>query len=153
MPRILIRSWHFDASNSRQNCGFQGEVAKRIRDLQTEPAHTRRDARLTSYLRESSRLVTREIGIRIALGAQPGAVVRLVLAGQSRAFLVGLSVGALGAVAASVILRSCLYGLSPADPVTCLAVAAALTVAVFVAGYVPARRATSIDAATTLRSE
>lgn len=96
---------------------------------------------------------TREIGIRIALGAQPGAVVRLVLAGQSRALLVGLSVGVLGAVAASVILRSYLYGLSPADPVTYLAVATALTFAAFVAGYVPARRATSIDAATTLRSE
>jgi predicted permease len=96
---------------------------------------------------------TREIGIRIALGAQPGAVVRLVLSGQSRALLVGLSVGVLGVVAASVILRSYLYGLSPADPVTYLAVAAALTFAAFVAGYVPARRATSIDAATTLRSE
>jgi hypothetical protein len=64
-----------------------------------------------------------------------------------------LSLGVLGAVAASAILRSDLYGLSPADPVTCLAVAAALTLAAFVAGYVPARRATTIDAATTLRSE
>jgi len=96
---------------------------------------------------------TREIGIRVALGAQPGAVVRLVLAGQSRALVVGLSVGVVSAVAPSVILRSYLYGLSPADPVTYLAVAAALTLAAFVAGYVPARDATSIDAATTLRPE
>jgi putative ABC transport system permease protein len=96
---------------------------------------------------------TREIGIRIALGAQPGAVVRLILAGQSRALLVGLSVGLLGAVAASAILRSYLYGLSPADPVTYLVVAAVLTFAAFVAGYVPARRATTIDAAIALRSE
>jgi putative ABC transport system permease protein len=93
---------------------------------------------------------TREIGIRIALGAPPGAVVRLILAGQSRARLIGLSLGLLGAVAASAILRSYLYGLSPADPVTYLAVVAALTLAAFVAGYVPARRATTIDAATAL---
>ena len=58
MPRILIRSSHFDASNSRQNCGSQAEVAKGIRDLQTELADTRRDARLTSPVRKSSSLVS-----------------------------------------------------------------------------------------------
>src|SRR6185295_10816582 len=52
---------------------------------------------------------TREIGIRMALGAQPAAVVRLVLAGHSRAVLAGLLVGMLGAVAASVILRNRLH--------------------------------------------
>jgi hypothetical protein len=56
---------------------------------------------------------TREIGVRVALGAQQSAVVRLILAGQSRAVLWGLGVGLLSAVAASILLRGYLYGLSP----------------------------------------
>ena len=96
---------------------------------------------------------TREIGIRVALGAPPSAVVRLILAGQSRAVLWGLGVGLLGAVAASIILRGYLYGLSPFDPITYMGVAAALMFAGFAASYVPARRATSVDPATALHYE
>jgi predicted permease len=96
---------------------------------------------------------TREIGIRIALGAQPPAVVRLVLLGQSRALLWGLGVGALGAVPASMILRGFLYGLSPFDPIAYGGVAAALAVAGLAASYPPARRATRIDPVSALRDE
>jgi macrolide transport system ATP-binding/permease protein len=96
---------------------------------------------------------TREIGIRMALGAQPSAVVRLVLAGHSRAVLAGLVVGLFGAVASSIIMRSRLHGLSPFDPVAYLGVAAVLTVAGLAASYVPARRATRVDPVVALRYE
>ena len=85
--------------------------------------------------------------------ARPAAVVRLILAGQSRAVLWGLGVGLAGAVAASMILRGYLCGLSPFDPIAYIGVAAALTLAGGIASYLPARRATSIDPATALRGE
>ena len=96
---------------------------------------------------------TREIGIRMALGARRSAVVRLVLAGHSRAVLVGLGLGWLGALAASQILRSRLHGLSPFDPFAYLGVAALLAFAGLAASYVPARRATRIDPIAALRCE
>jgi predicted permease len=96
---------------------------------------------------------TREIGIRMALGAQPSAVVRLVLGGHSRAVVGGLVAGLVGGMAASVILRSRLHGLSPFDPATYLGVAAILTVAGLAASYVPARRATRVDPVVALRHE
>jgi hypothetical protein len=96
---------------------------------------------------------TREIGIRMALGAQPSAVVRLVLAGHSRAVAAGLAVGLLGAVASSVVMRSRLHGLSPFDPVAYLGVAALLAAAGLTASYVPARRAVRVDPVVALRYE
>jgi uncharacterized membrane protein len=96
---------------------------------------------------------TREIGIRMALGAQPSAVVRLVLAGHSRAVAVGLVVGLLGAVASSVVMRSRLHGLSPFDPVAYLGVAALLAAAGLAASYLPARRAVRVDPVVALRYE
>ena len=96
---------------------------------------------------------TREIGIRMALGAQPSSVVRLVLAGHSRAVFAGLCVGLLGGVASSIILGSRLHGLSRFDPVAYLGVAAILTVAGLAASYVPARRATRVDPVVALRDE
>jgi predicted permease len=96
---------------------------------------------------------TREIGIRIALGAPPFAVVRLVLLGQSRALLWGLVLGVAGAVPTSIVLRGFLYGLSPFDPVAYAGVSAALAVAALFASYPPVRRATRIDPVAALREE
>jgi len=96
---------------------------------------------------------TREIGIRMALGAQPADVVRLILAGHSRAVVVGLFVGLLGAMAASQVLRSFLYGVSPFDPIAYLGVAAVLAFAGIAATYIPARRATRIDPIAALRCD
>jgi ABC-type antimicrobial peptide transport system permease subunit len=96
---------------------------------------------------------TREIGIRMALGAQRADVVRLILAGHSRAVIIGLFVGLLGAIAASQVQRSVLYGLSPFDPVAYLGVAALLAFAGLAASYVPARRATRIDPIAALRCD
>jgi ABC-type antimicrobial peptide transport system permease subunit len=89
----------------------------------------------------------------MALGAQPSAVVRLILTGHSRAMLAGLLVGLFGAVAASIVMRSRLHGLSPFDPMSYFGVAALLTLAGLAASYVPARRATRVDPVVALRYE
>jgi putative ABC transport system permease protein len=94
---------------------------------------------------------TREIGIRVALGASGRDVIRLVLASSSRAVLVGLGAGAIGAIAASQILRRALYGLSPFDPVAYGSVVVLLAAAALAASYLPARRALKIDPVTALR--
>jgi len=96
---------------------------------------------------------TREIGIRMALGAQPRAVVRLILAGHSHAVLAGLLIGFFGAIAASLVVRSRLHGLSPFDPMAYLGVAALLAVAGLAASYLPARRAVRVDPVVALRHE
>jgi putative ABC transport system permease protein len=80
-------------------------------------------------------------------------VVRLILGGHSRAVVVGLVVGFFGAIAASMVMRSGLHGLSPFDPVAYLGVAALLAAAGLTASYVPARRAVRVDPVVALRYE
>ena len=93
----------------------------------------------------------REIGVRMALGAPPSAVVHLILSRHARALGVGLALGLAGSVAASMILRYRLHGVSPFDPATYLSVATLLVVCGMAAGFVPARRATRINPLETLR--
>jgi predicted permease len=96
---------------------------------------------------------TREIGVRMALGAQPSAIVRLVVGGHTRAVIVGLAAGAFGALAASMVLRSRLHGVSPFDPIAYLEVAAILAAAGLAASYLPARHAVRVDPVIALRCE
>jgi predicted permease len=96
---------------------------------------------------------TREIGIRMALGAPPGAIIRLVLSGNSRALTMGLSAGFVGALAASQVLRGFLYGLSPLDPIAYGGVVVLLGASAVAASYVPTRRATRVDPVLALRHE
>jgi ABC-type antimicrobial peptide transport system permease subunit len=96
---------------------------------------------------------TREIGIRMAIGARASQVVRLVLGSTSWATAGGLLLGLAGAVAVSRLIEGYLYGVGRFDVVTFAAVAAVLAVAAFVATYVPVRRATRVDPATALRCE
>jgi predicted permease len=93
----------------------------------------------------------REIGVRMALGAPPSAVVHLIVSRHARALGVGLALGLAGSVAASIILRNRLHGVSPFDPVTYLSVATLLVMCGLAAGFVPARRATRINPLETLR--
>ena len=94
---------------------------------------------------------TREIGIRIALGARSSEIIRLVLTGSSRPVVAGLAVGILGAIGAAQVLRSELYGVSPLDPLTYVGVALLLAAAAMAASYLPARRAARLNPTQALR--
>jgi ABC-type antimicrobial peptide transport system permease subunit len=96
---------------------------------------------------------TREIGIRVALGAQGRDVVGLFLRDAARLGLIGLSVGIPAAIAVTALLASALVGVRFADPLTLLAVSSLLAIVVLCAAYVPARRATRVDPVVALRSE
>ncbi len=96
---------------------------------------------------------TREIGIRIAIGADPQRVMRLVL-GQSLALIgLGLGLGIAGAIALSRVLDSLLFEVSATDPATLVTVSGLMLAVGLVACYAPARRATRIDPAVALRAE
>jgi putative ABC transport system permease protein len=95
----------------------------------------------------------REIGIRMALGAQPRQVVAPILFGASRAIWIGLAFGFLAAGPISKMMRLRLAHVSPFDPSAYWPVALALALAALAATYVPARRATRIDPMSALRSE
>ena len=96
---------------------------------------------------------TRELGIRIALGAEAMHVVRFVLGTATRALVGGLVTGLAVALAASRVLDSVLYGLSPLDPLTYVGVVAVLLLAGLTATYLPARRALRVDPTVALRYE
>jgi predicted permease len=96
---------------------------------------------------------TREFGIRIALGARQGCVVRLAVGDAARLLVAGLVVGAPAALAASRWVESMLFGLQPADPMVLAGAAALLTAAGLAAAYVPARRAARVNPVVALRLE
>ena len=96
---------------------------------------------------------TREIGIRIALGANRGAVVRMVLGHAMLLAGAGLGIGLLTALALARTLSSMLFELSPTDPLTFAAVFALLALVAVSASYLPARRATRVDPVVALRAE
>jgi putative ABC transport system permease protein len=96
---------------------------------------------------------TREMGIRLALGAAPGAVRSLVVGEGVRLALIGLAAGLALALAGARALRSQLYGIGSADPATYVGLSAVLLLVAVLATYLPARRATRVDPAITLRAE
>jgi putative ABC transport system permease protein len=96
---------------------------------------------------------TNELGIRVALGAQRGEILRMILGEGVAMALVGLAVGGAAAVPLSELLKGLLFGVEPADPPT-IAVSALLLVAVAAAAaWIPARRATAVNPITALRSD
>jgi predicted permease len=93
----------------------------------------------------------REIGIRMALGAAPAAVVRLVLTSHTRALAIGVGIGIFGAIAASAVLRNRLHGLSPFDPLAYGMTAGLLVCCGLAATVLPMRRATKTNPLEILR--
>jgi putative ABC transport system permease protein len=96
---------------------------------------------------------TRELGIRMALGADRGSVIRSVLSEPARLVAAGLVIGLAGTLAAGRVVERLLYGVSPTDPVTLAAVALVLLGVALIASYLPARRATRVDPMIALRSD
>ncbi len=96
---------------------------------------------------------TREIGLRMALGAQPGSVLRLVVSEGMQVGLIGIAVGLGGALLAGRALSTIVYGVPVRDPATFAAVATALIVVVLAACFFPARRAAKVDPMVALRYE
>jgi len=96
---------------------------------------------------------TREIGVRVALGAQRTNVLRLILGHGAVLAAAGISIGLAGALGVTRFLRAMLFGVSPFDPVSFAAVTLVLTAIAFLASYVPARRAARVDPIEALREE
>jgi putative ABC transport system permease protein len=96
---------------------------------------------------------TREIGVRMALGAEPTAVAWLVLGNGLRLATVGVAIGAAGALAATRVLSGMLFAVSALDPTTFVATALVVAAVALLASYLPARRALRMDAADVLRAE
>jgi ABC-type antimicrobial peptide transport system permease subunit len=96
---------------------------------------------------------TREIGVRMALGAQRGTVYRLILVEAMRLIAVGIGAGIAGSLATTSLLRPLLFDVRPVDLPTLAGVALLLGVAAMLASYLPAHRAASVNPVDALRAE
>ncbi|MGA8026110.1 MAG: ABC transporter permease [Bryobacteraceae bacterium] len=96
---------------------------------------------------------TREIGVRVAIGATPGRVMSLVIRAAAAPVTVGVLAGMAGAFALTGLLRSMLFNVSPRDPLTFAAVPVILAIVALFSAYLPARRASRLDPMASLRAE
>jgi len=153
--------------------GIDPDVALSIRSLEDNIEEALRPAKLAALLTSSLGLLalglvavglygimayvvsqrTREIGVRIALGAPPGRVQRQFVAEGVRVLSVGVGIGLVLAIASSHVLTRVLFGLSPLDPTTFTGVGALLATIAITACWLPARRAARVDPMEALRYE
>jgi putative ABC transport system permease protein len=96
---------------------------------------------------------TREIGLRMALGATAGTVRRMVVSQGTRVVLLGVAIGIAGALASTRLLGTLLYDVKPVDPIVFAAMSLMLIVIGMLASYVPAWRASSVNPIHSLRSD
>jgi ABC-type antimicrobial peptide transport system permease subunit len=96
---------------------------------------------------------TREIGVRMALGAQRGSVCQLIMKEAGWVAGVGIAVGLLGSIGAATLIRGLLFGVRSWDAATLIAVSGVLAISALLASYVPARRAAKVDPMVALRCE
>ena len=96
---------------------------------------------------------TREIGVRMALGAQRSSVYRLILKEAARLIALGVGVGLAGSVGAATLMGKLLFGVQAWDAETLIAVAMVLAASAMLASYIPARRAASVNPTEALRAE
>jgi ABC-type antimicrobial peptide transport system permease subunit len=96
---------------------------------------------------------SREVGIRLALGATPANIKTLIVRGAMTLAICGVGIGIIGALAASRLMQSLLFGVGANDLLTFVAVPSLLASIAFVASYIPARRASRIDPSISLRCE
>jgi putative ABC transport system permease protein len=96
---------------------------------------------------------TQEIGVRMALGATTGSVLKSVVGDSLKPVLIGIALGSVGALAATRTLKTLLYGVAANDALTFFSVTVAMLGVAFAASWLPARRAASIDPASALRNE
>ena len=95
----------------------------------------------------------REIGVRMALGAEPRRIIGIALSSGTKLIALGTGIGLIGALGLSRFLGSLLYEIRPSDPFTYAAVTLVLAIVAMVANYLPARRATKIDPRVAFESE
>ena len=105
---------------------------------------------VTSYLVAQR---TREVGVRLALGAQPSQVVHMVVRQGMVVAAIGLGVGLIGAIVAGRFMTGLLYGVGPFDVATLAGVTAVIGLATLVANWLPALRAAHVDPLTALRND
>src|SRR5262249_32863398 len=96
---------------------------------------------------------TSEFGIRLALGALPGQLMRMILGEGLRLTLTGIALGAAGSIALTRLISNLLFGVTPNDPITFAFVCLVLVLCAIAASFVPARRVTALDPTVALRND